>query len=60
MKTNYQIGNRIFWKSHEDVKGNGSGIVIDVYPSIYRKGETCYTAKTDDNKIVALEEKDLR
>ncbi len=52
----YQVGDPIAWKSHEGIKGNGSGIVIDAW--LTDQDRYCITAK-EGSRIVALGKTDI-
>lgn len=55
----YKIGDFVFWKSHEGIKSNGSGKVIDTYESFSTPKQTILTAK-NSYETVSLIQSDLR
>ena len=52
----YKLGEIICWKSHEGIKGNGYGKVIDIWT--IKDGVGCITAR-NCNETVSLGQQDL-
>ncbi len=52
----YQVGDRIFWHSHEGIKGNGNGYVVDAW--LNDKNQYYITAK-NNRECVCLTQKDI-